>query len=83
MLAFDESIGLPEQKGVDLVRLDDALESLSTMDPRQARIIELRFFGGLSIEGTANVLSVSTSTVIREWNIARAWLHREVTRSCA
>jgi RNA polymerase sigma factor (sigma-70 family) len=63
--------------------LDDALESLSQLDPQQGRIIELRFFGGLSIESTARVLGISTSTVTRDWNLARAWLHREVTRSTA
>jgi RNA polymerase sigma factor (TIGR02999 family) len=81
LLAFDESIALPDRKDVDLVVLDDALESLSQLDPQQARIIELRFFGGLSIESTARVLGISTSTVTRDWNLARAWLHREVTRS--
>jgi RNA polymerase sigma factor (TIGR02999 family) len=83
LLAFDESIALPDRKDVDLIRLDDALESLSRLDPQQARIIELRFFGGLSIEGTAEVLKTSTSTVSREWSLARAWLHRELNRSSA
>jgi RNA polymerase sigma factor (TIGR02999 family) len=81
LLAFDESIALPERKDVDLVALDDALETLSQLDPQQGRIIELRFFGGLSIESTARVLGISTSTVTRDWNLARAWLHREVSRS--
>ena len=81
MLAFDESIALPDRKDVDLVALDDALESLSRLDAQQGRIIELRFFGGLSIESTARVLGISTSTVTRDWNLARAWLHREVSRS--
>jgi RNA polymerase sigma factor (TIGR02999 family) len=80
-LAFDDSIRLPERNDIDLVALDDALESLSRLDPQQARIIELRFFGGLSIAGTARVLGISTSTVTREWKVARAWLHRELTRS--
>jgi RNA polymerase sigma factor (TIGR02999 family) len=83
LLAFDESIALPGGKDLDLVRLDDALESLSRLDPQQARIIELRFFGGLSIQGTAKVLEISTSTVNRDWNLARAWLHRELSRSSA
>lgn len=81
LLAFDESIALPDRKDVDLIRLDDALECLSRLDPQQARIIELRFFGGLSIAGAAEILDISTSTVNREWNLARAWLHRELDRS--
>lgn len=81
LLAFDESIALPDRKDVELIRLDDALEGLSSLDPQQARIIELRFFAGLSIEGTAEVLDISTSTVNREWNLARAWLHRELSRT--
>jgi RNA polymerase sigma factor (TIGR02999 family) len=83
LLALDESIALPERKDIDLVLLDDALASLSQFDPQQARIVELRFFGGLSIESTARVLEISTATVTRDWNLARAWLHREVTRSFA
>lgn len=83
LLAFDESIALPNRKEIDLIRLDDALESLLRLDPQQGRIIELRFFGGLSIEGTAKVLAISPSTVNREWNLARAWLHRELIGSPA
>ena len=81
MLAFDESIALPDRKDVDLVALDDALESLSRLDAQQGRIIELRFFGGLSIDGTARVMGISTSSVTRDWNVARAWLFRELSRS--
>ena len=81
MLAFDESIALPDRKDVDLVALDDALESLSRLDAQQGRIIELRFFGGLSIDGTARAMGISTSTVARDWNVARAWLFRELSRS--
>jgi RNA polymerase sigma factor (TIGR02999 family) len=58
--------------------LDAALDDLATLDPRQARVVELRFFGGLSIEETAEVLSVSSATVKRDWLVARAWLHREL-----
>jgi RNA polymerase sigma factor (TIGR02999 family) len=65
---------------VDLVALDDALLSLSKLDPRQGRIVELRYFGGLSIEETAEVLAISPATVKREWTLARAWLHRELER---
>jgi len=81
MLAFDESIAFADRKNLDLIELDDALESLSEIDPQQGRIIELRFFGGLTIEATAQVLEISTSTATRDWNVARAWLHRELTRS--
>ena len=81
LLAFDESIRLPDRKDVDLVALDDALESLSRLDPQQERIIELRFFGGVSIAATGRILGISPSTVTREWNLARAWLHRELSRS--
>jgi RNA polymerase sigma factor (TIGR02999 family) len=83
LLAFDESIALPGRKDVDLIRLDEALESLARLDPQQARIIELRYFGGLSIQATAEILEISTSTVNREWGLARAWLHRELARSSA
>jgi RNA polymerase sigma factor (TIGR02999 family) len=64
---------------VDLVALDDALERLAALSPKQSRIVELRYFGGLSIEETAEVLGVSTMTVKRGWAMARAWLHRELT----
>lgn len=64
---------------VDVLALDRALEELSAVDPQQARVVELRFFGGLTVEETAEVLGVSTGTVKREWSIARAWLRRAVT----
>jgi RNA polymerase sigma factor (TIGR02999 family) len=79
-VTIDESLGLSVSTDVDLVALDDALESLSRLDPQQGRIVELRYFGGLTIEGTATVLSISTSTVTREWALARAWLRRELLR---
>ena len=81
LLAFEELMALPDRKNIDLVALDEALESLSQIDPQQGRIIELRFFGGVSIEGTAKVLGISTSTVNRDWNLARTWLHHELSRS--
>jgi RNA polymerase sigma factor (TIGR02999 family) len=68
-----------ESQGIDLVGLNDALERLCELDERQGRIIELRFFGGLSIEETAGVLSISPATVRRDWSMARAWLYRELT----
>jgi RNA polymerase sigma factor (TIGR02999 family) len=80
-LLFDEAIGLPGGESADLLALDDALESLSQVDPQQGRIVELRFFGGLSIEATAKILEISPATVKRDWNVAKAWLYRELARS--
>jgi len=62
----------------DLVSLDDAMQALGRMDPRKARVVELRFFGGLNVEETAEVLKVSPVTVMRDWSTARAWLYREM-----
>ena len=62
----------------DVIRLDDALDALTRLDPRKGRVIELRFFGGLSAAETASVLDVSTKTVIRDWTFAKAWLQREM-----
>jgi RNA polymerase sigma factor (TIGR02999 family) len=66
--------------GVDVLALDEALHGLARLDPQQAHIVELRFFGGLSVEETAEVAGISTATVKREWSLAKAWLRREVTR---
>jgi RNA polymerase sigma factor (TIGR02999 family) len=82
-LALDPQIGLPQKREVDLVSLDDALSALATLDPQQSRLIELRFFGGLSIEETAVVLGVSPATVKREWATARVWLQREMSKKGA
>ena len=68
-------------KPLDLVTLDDALQELSKFDPQQARIVEMRFFGGLSIEETAIILDISPATVKRDWATARVWLYREISRS--
>lgn len=65
----------------DLVGLDEALTALGALDPQKARVVELRFFGGLSIEQTATVLGVSNSTVVRDWQFAKVWLHRELTKA--
>jgi RNA polymerase sigma-70 factor (ECF subfamily) len=79
MLSLDEAVAASEPAAdVDLIALDEALTSLTTLDPRGARIVELRFFSGLTIEETAEVLGVSTGTVKREWSTARAWLYREL-----
>jgi RNA polymerase sigma-70 factor, ECF subfamily len=66
-------------RGADLIAIDDALTSLEALSPRQGRVVELRFFGGLSLEETAHVLGVSTGTVRRDWSLARAWLFRALT----
>ena len=81
LLSLDENIDVPGGRGtVDLVRLDDALTALSAIDEQQSRIIELRFFCGLSIEETAQLTGISASGVKRQWTIARAWLFRELSR---
>jgi RNA polymerase sigma factor (sigma-70 family) len=63
---------------VDLLAIDEALDRLAAMDPQQARVVELRFFSGLSVEETAAALGVSAKTVKRDWSVARAWLRREI-----
>jgi RNA polymerase sigma factor (TIGR02999 family) len=75
-LTLDEAIALPGKRDVGLVALDDALVSLSQIDPQQARIVELRFFGGLSIEESAEVIGISRSTVKRDWIMAKTWIFR-------
>lgn len=77
-LPLDEAIGLPHQRSLDLILLDDALERLAKLDERQCRIVELRFFGGLSLEETSIALGISEATVSREWTTARIWLRREI-----
>jgi RNA polymerase sigma factor (TIGR02999 family) len=77
-LTLDPDVALPQTRDVDLVALDDALNQLAALDPQQSRLVELRFFGGLSIEETSVVLGVSPATVKREWATARAWLQREM-----
>ena len=79
-LTLDAKIALRRKPDLDVVALDDALHKLEALDPQQARIIEMRFFSGLSIEETANVLGLSPATVKREWATARAWLHREISK---
>ena len=82
-VALDEAEEDALQVDVDILALDDALKTLSAMDPQQGEVVELRFFGGLSIEDTAEVLGISSSTVKRDWITARAWLHRELDRSAS
>ena len=82
LIALDDAGDVPEQtRRPDLVALDAALTALSAIDPRRSQVVELRFFAGLDIEETAAVLSVSQSTVIRDWTVARAWLFRELSRT--
>ena len=69
------------QEGVDVLALDEALESLAKIDPRQSRMVELRFFAGLSLEEISEALEIAPATVQRDWTAARAWLHREISRS--
>src|SRR5215471_17037847 len=76
---LDEATLLPERRAAELVALDDALRELAAVDPRKSEVVELRFFGGLSIEEAAEVMKISTPTVQREWRRARAWLHRALS----
>jgi RNA polymerase sigma-70 factor (ECF subfamily) len=77
-LSLDEERNVSSPKSRELLRLDDALHCLERIDPQQARIVELRFFGGLTVEETAEVLGISPRTVKRDWAVARAWLHGEL-----
>jgi RNA polymerase sigma-70 factor, ECF subfamily len=75
----DVAVAAPE-RAADLVALDEALENLARVDPRKSRVVELRFFGGLSVEETAGALNVSPETVMRDWRLAKVWLLREMSR---
>jgi RNA polymerase sigma factor (TIGR02999 family) len=78
-ISLDESAMVGPQRSADLVRLDSALDGLARLDPRKVQVVEMRFFGGLSVEETAEVLKVSPVTVMRDWSTAKAWLLRELT----
>jgi RNA polymerase sigma factor (TIGR02999 family) len=82
-LSLDEAIALPGGKDLDLVALDDALKGLAKIDERQSRLVELRFFTGLTIEETAEVMQMSVATAKRDWVSAKAWLSREIRRQSA
>jgi RNA polymerase sigma factor (TIGR02999 family) len=82
-VTLDECLIGPPERGKDLIALDDALAELAAVDPRKVRVVELRFFGGLSAEETAEVLKVSPETVLRDWRLAKAWLAREMGKSAA
>jgi RNA polymerase sigma-70 factor, ECF subfamily len=79
-LSFDEALVISGKPRTDFVALDDALNSLATIDPRKTQVVELRFFGGLSVEETARVLKVSADTVMRDWSFAKDWLLREMSQ---
>ncbi len=80
VMALDEALVFSPGQSADLVRLDEALERLAKLDPRQSKIVELRFFGGLSVEESAEFLGISPKTVKRDWSMAKAWLHAELRR---
>jgi RNA polymerase sigma factor (TIGR02999 family) len=77
-LTLDEAPPIAVERGADLIALDDALTALSAIDPRKAKVVELRFFGGLTEDETAEVLKVSSDTVTRDWRLAKVWLRREL-----
>jgi RNA polymerase sigma factor (TIGR02999 family) len=79
-LELVESLVVAEEAGQDLVALDDALKDLSALDPRKGKVVELRFFGGLSVEETAEALKISCETVMRDWKFAKSWLRRELSK---
>jgi len=78
-VALEETAAIDTARHGDLVALDDAMNDLARLDARKARVVELRFFGGLSVDETAEVLNVSSVTVMRDWSTARAWLYRQMT----
>ena len=79
-VSLDEAAVLSPERASDLIALDEALKGLTAIDPRRSQVVELRFFGGLSNEEIAEVLNISTNTVTRDWNVAKAWLHREMSK---
>lgn len=78
-VSLDQAVAISSKKDLDIVALDEALGRLEEIDPQQSRIVELRFFSGLSVEETAAVLGISAATVKRDWSVAKAWLHREIS----
>ena len=78
-VSIDEALAVAPERGPDLVALDDALQALATLDERKSRVVEMRFFAGLSVEETAEALHVSPETVMRDWRLAKVWLLRELT----
>ena len=82
-VSLDEALLVSRERGADLVALDDALKTLAAMDHRRGRVVELRFFGGLSVEETAEILKVSPETAMHDWKLAKAWLLRELGGNAA
>jgi RNA polymerase sigma factor (TIGR02999 family) len=80
-ISLDQAMTVTDEKDSDLLALDEALKELARIDARKSRIVELRFFGGLSVEETAEVMRIAPVTVMREWNKAKAWLYRELSRA--
>lgn len=80
-VTLTDILEMPEKKDINLLVLDDALKELECFDSQQSRIVELRFFGGLTIEETAEALGLSSGTVKREWNMARSWLHKRISKT--
>jgi RNA polymerase sigma factor (TIGR02999 family) len=80
-ITLDDAGAMPQSRGVDLIALDNALNGLAKLDPAQSRIVELRFFGGLSIEETSQALGMSPATVKRYWTTAKLWLHNEMSEA--
>jgi RNA polymerase sigma factor (TIGR02999 family) len=78
-LSLDEAVMVSVERGPDLLALDEALRTMATMDPRMSQVVELRFFGGLSVEETSEVLKISPETVMRDWKSAKVWLLRELS----
>ena len=77
-VTFDEAIVTTREKGADLLALDEALDTLATLDPQQSRVVELRVFGGLTVEETAEAMEISPRTIKRDWSMAKAWLRRQI-----
>jgi RNA polymerase sigma-70 factor, ECF subfamily len=82
-VSLDETAILSKERAGELIALDEALNSLSAIDPRRSQVVELRFFGGLSNEEIAEVMKISPNTVTRDWNVAKAWLYREMSKEQA
>jgi RNA polymerase sigma factor (TIGR02999 family) len=82
-ISLSEGAVLTEEKDTDLTELDELLDRLGRLDPQQSRVVELRIFGGLTVEETAEVMGISSRTVKREWSMARAWLHQQINRTGA
>lgn len=81
VVSLDEAVDIFDGRAGQLVALDDALKTLAELDPQQSRVVELKYFGGMTLEETAEVLDVSRATVIREWQMAKAWLYGELNKS--